>query len=429
MHALYSYRLVDVFRDHLGLFGSLLAAVGAVIIALLVRDTRRTRRQMREKEAAGARLAEKNRELEDSQKELAETDALVSDAGFGLWHITLEDGKKPRLYGNAKMMELLGGVGQSLAEEEVYAAWHSGILPEDIPSVERSFGEMLHGRFSEIIYRWKHPVQGVLYMRCGGHAKIIETHRQLLQGYQSDVTAIVKEDQAQKEALRNALVAAERANRAKTVFLNNMSHDIRTPMNAIVGFTSLAVSHLDNQGQVLDYLKKITVSSQHLLSLINAVLDMSRIESGKMTLEETDVHLPDLIRDLRTIIQANVAAKQLQLSIDTHDIVHEDIVADRVRLNQVLLNIISNAIKFTPNGGSIGFQIFERKSSDDGRANFEFRIKDTGIGMSKEFQKIVFDAFTREHTSTVSGIQGTGLGMAITKNIVDMMGGDNHRPF
>ena len=194
-------------------------------------------------------------------------------------------------------------------------------------------------------------------------------------------------------------------------------------MNAIVGFTALAASHIDNKAQVQDYLGKISVSSQHLLSLINDVLDMSRIESGNVTIEEADTHLPDVIHDLRTIIQSSVTAKQLELFIDTQDVIHEDIVTDKLRLNQILLNILSNAIKFTPSGGTISFRVIEKPSAWTDKAVFEFRIKDNGIGMSKEFQKTIFEAFTREKSSTVSGIQGTGLGMAITKNIVDMMGG------
>ena len=233
----------------------------------------------------------------------------------------------------------------------------------------------------------------------------------------------IREKEAARRELSDALAAAEYASRAKTEFLNNMSHDIRTPMNAIVGFTALAASHIDNKDQVTDYLGKISVSSQHLLSLINDVLDMSRIESGKMRLEESDVHLPDVIHDLRTIIQSNIASKQLELFIDTQDVQHEDIITDKLRLDQILLNILSNAIKFTPSGGTISFRVIEKPSASAGIANFEFKVKDNGIGMSEEFQKTIFEAFTREQTSTVSGIQGTGLGMAITKNIVDMMGG------
>ena len=213
------------------------------------------------------------------------------------------------------------------------------------------------------------------------------------------------------------------ANRAKREFLFNMSHDIRTPMNAIIGFTSLAATHVDNKEQVLDYLKKISTSSQHLLSLINDVLDMSRIESGKVKIEEKAVHLPDLVHDIRSIIQPNISSKRLSLFIDTMDVVDEDIITDPLRLNQVLLNILSNAIKFTPTGGMVSIRIAQKPGAPKGCGNYEFRIKDNGIGMSQEFAQKIFEPFEQERTSTVSRIQGTGLGMAITKNIVDMMGG------
>ena len=227
----------------------------------------------------------------------------------------------------------------------------------------------------------------------------------------------------QNRKLEIALQHEGAANRAKREFLFNMSHDIRTPMNAIIGFTSLAATHIDNREQVLDYLKKISTSSQHLLSLINDVLDMSRIESGKVKIEEKAVHLPDLVHDVRSIIQPNVAAKRLSLFIDTMDIEDEDIITDPLRLNQILLNILSNAIKFTPTGGMISIRIAQKNSAPKGCVCYEFRIKDNGIGMSEEFQKHIFEEFSREESSTVSGIQGTGLGMSITKNIVDLMGG------
>lgn len=232
-----------------------------------------------------------------------------------------------------------------------------------------------------------------------------------------------REKEAQRKALVDALAAAEHANKAKTAFLNNMSHDIRTPMNAIIGFTALAAAHLDNVETTRDYLDKISTSSNHLLSLINDVLDMSRIESGRVKIEEKEVHLPDVLHDLRTIIQSNISSKQQDLFIDTQDILNEDIITDKLRLNQVLLNIVSNAIKFTPVGGTISIRISERPCKLNGYATYEFRIKDNGIGMSEEFRKHIFESFSREQTTTVSGIQGTGLGMAITKNIVDMMGG------
>ena len=289
---LYTYGFTDMVRDHIAVVIAVLMAIAALIVFLLVRDVRRTRKEIKEKETARQELEAKNNELAESQK-----------------------------------------------------------------------------------------------------------------------------------ALSDALIAAEHASRAKTVFLNNMSHDIRTPMNAIVGFTALAASHIDDKERVRDCLDKISVSSEHLLSLINDVLDMSRIESGKVTIEETPVHLPDVIRDLRTIIQSDIASGQLGLSVDMQDVIHEDVITDKLRLNQVLLNILSNAVKFTPAGGTIDFRVIEKPSSDERIANYEFRIKDNGIGMSDEFRKTIFEPFTREKSSTVSGIQGTGLGMAIAKNIVDMMDG------
>ena len=238
-----------------------------------------------------------------------------------------------------------------------------------------------------------------------------------------DTTAEKQTEQKQQDALRSALAAAEHANKAKTVFLNSMSHDIRTPMNAILGFTALASTHLDNAELVKDYLQKISVSGQHLLSLINDVLDMSRIESGTIKLDNAPVHLPDVLHDLRTIIQGNISAKQLDLYVDTQDIQHEDIITDKLRLNQILLNIVGNAVKFTPAGGTINIRVMEKPCPRSGCTTYVFSVKDNGIGMSQEFQQHVFDSFAREQTVTRSGIQGTGLGMAITKNIVDMMGG------
>ncbi len=227
----------------------------------------------------------------------------------------------------------------------------------------------------------------------------------------------------QKIDLEDALAAAQHANRAKTTFLNNMSHDIRTPMNAIIGFTSLAAAHIDNTEQVQDYLAKITTSSNHLLSLINDVLDMSRIESGKVKINEKETSLPEILHDLKTIVQADITSKQLDFYIDTADVVNEHIMCDRLRLNQVLLNLLSNAMKFTKPGGIVSVRILQKGNAPEGHASYEFQIKDTGIGMSPEFLEHVFEPFERERTSTVSGIQGTGLGMAITRNIVDMMGG------
>ena len=230
-------------------------------------------------------------------------------------------------------------------------------------------------------------------------------------------------DRKMNQALSEAVHAAETANRAKSIFLSNMSHDIRTPMNAIIGFTTLAVSNIDDKNKVRDYLGKILSSSNHLLSLINDILDMSRIESGKIHLEETEVSLSDVLHDLKTIISGQIHAKQLELYMDAMDVTNEDVYCDKTRLNQVLLNLLSNAVKFTPAGGTVSVRLKQFPGTVKGSEMYEIRVKDNGIGMSPEFVKKIFSPFERERTSTVSRTQGTGLGMAITKNIVDMMGG------
>jgi len=238
-----------------------------------------------------------------------------------------------------------------------------------------------------------------------------------------NIDRIVRSELDQQSLLKEALLIAEHANKSKTSFLNNMSHDIRTPMNAIIGFTNLATEHIEDTSLVSDYLSKISTSSKHLLSLINDVLDMSRIESGKVVIDGKRVYLPDVIEEINTIVHEDMVNKQLNFELDYSNIEHKHVECDKLRLNQVLLNIVGNAMKFTKAGGNISLTLKEVEELIPGYANFEFRIKDTGIGMSEEFQKHIFEPFERESTSTVSGIQGTGLGMSITKSIVDLMGG------
>ena len=230
-------------------------------------------------------------------------------------------------------------------------------------------------------------------------------------------------DKKINQALEDAVNAAQSANRAKSTFLSNMSHDIRTPMNAIIGFTTLATANIGNDEKIRDYLSKILSSGNHLLSLINDVLDMSRIESGKIHLEETAVNLSDILHDLKTIVSGQIHAKQLELYMDVMDVTDEDVYCDKTRLNQVLLNLLSNAIKFTTPGGTISVRVAQLPGAPEGKGLYEIRVKDNGIGMSQEFADHIFEPFERERTSTVSKIQGTGLGMAISKNIIDMMGG------
>ena len=223
--------------------------------------------------------------------------------------------------------------------------------------------------------------------------------------------------------LDKKIIQAEERNRAKTTFLSSMSHDIRTPMNAIMGFTSLALRSVDDSEKTEDYLQKIYVSGGHLLSLINDVLEMSRIESGKIELNPEPLDIPQTLADLETIIRGQAEAKRQTLLIGVDGVTDPTVLCDKLRLNQVLMNLASNAIKYTPEGGTISIRAVQTAPVSDGLAPYELRVRDNGIGMSPEFAGRIFEAFEREKTSTVSGIQGTGLGMAITKRIVDCMGG------
>ncbi len=226
------------------------------------------------------------------------------------------------------------------------------------------------------------------------------------------------------EDLTEAVAAADRANRSKRAFLFNMSHDIRTPMNAIIGFTELAERNIDDREKVRDYLQKIMLSSQHLLSLINDILDMSRIENGKVTIEAVPVCIRDQMDLVKDVVRSDIENRRLRYVEKTEKLDDIYVYADALHVNRILINILSNAVKFTPDGGTITFTVRERKSEREGYALYDFIIEDTGIGMSGEFIGHIFEQFAREKTSTVSHTQGTGLGMSITKSLVDLMGGE-----
>ena len=244
-------------------------------------------------------------------------------------------------------------------------------------------------------------------------------HDMFVEERQRQEEAYKKELEDKNRELELAIKQEAKANRSKQEFLFNMSHDIRTPMNAIIGFTSLAQTHLDDKEMLDSYLKKISTSSEYLLSLINDVLDMSRIESGKLKIEESNVYLPSILDDIRDIVSSNISKKQLSLNINTVGLKDTHVLTDPLKLKQVLLNVVANAIKFTPSGGYVNLSLVQKDDS----GNYDFIVEDNGIGISKEFQEHIFEQFSREATSTVSRVQGTGLGLSISKAIVDMMGG------
>lgn len=239
----------------------------------------------------------------------------------------------------------------------------------------------------------------------------------------SDTIASLKDDSEQKTKFETAYYEAEAANKAKSAFLSNMSHDIRTPMNAIVGMTEIAGKNLNDPEHLKACLQNIKISSRYLLDIINNVLDMSRIESGKFTLSNDVVELPKLIYDMMDILNHSIDVKSQNIHVEVHDVTHEKIMGDGVRLTQIFMNILTNSVKFTQNGGNICLKISEEPSDNEDYGNYTFVFSDNGIGMSEEFVRKVFETFTREETGNSSKIEGTGLGMAITKNFVELMGG------
>ena len=313
--------------------------------------------------------------------------------------------------------------------DELFCAYvENEVCPEDQPAMlELGTIARLMARLEQpgrLTYRYRVLRDGAM-LYCEMRAELVSREdggRDIVLGF-SNNDAEVRSKMQYEEKLRAALAQAEAANRAKTVFLNNMSHDIRTPMNAIIGFTALATSHIDDSERVRDYLAKITQSSRHLLSLINDVLDMSRIESGKLTIDEKPENLSELLRSVCSIVQADADERQIGLLVDTDGCADADVLCDRMRLSQVLLNLLSNAVKFSHPGGTVELRLRGRAAQRAGMGEYEILVRDNGIGMSRAFLKRLFEPFTRERNSTVSGIQGTGLGMSITKSIVELMGG------
>jgi len=229
--------------------------------------------------------------------------------------------------------------------------------------------------------------------------------------------------ETQRRLLEDALKQAQRASRAKSVFLSNMSHDLRTPMNAIIGYATLANLYVDDTELVKDYLNKIMASTNNLLTQISDVLDMSRIENGDMNVNEAPCALADILRELEGMTRSEARIRQLELSVEEEDLVHGNVICDRLQLNQALMNVMNNALKFTPPGGKISVRLTEAPGAPAGYGIYIFTIRDTGIGINENFIDRVFEPFERERTSTESGAQGMGLGMTVTKNIVEMMNG------
>ena len=383
-------------------------------------------------DARTARLAQERLEaLEALEHETMVLKLVHELLHSGMW--TMEFDEKGRMVSVFWSPEFRSMIGYGDEEDfpNKLESWMNLLHPDDhdwvIEQYYAAIDDYTGRTVYDVEYRLLTQDRGYRWFRAAGKLSRREDGTPITYvGMFVDITDRVDTDQKileQHRILEQALIQAEQASEAKTMFLNNMSHDIRTPMNAIIGFTNLAATHLDDPELVRDYLSKIGAASDQLLSLINDVLDMSRIVSGNVVIEEAPCSLSQVLRDLQDLVMADLQAKGLAFTLDDSAVVHPNVVCDRLRLNQILLNILSNALKFTPAGGSIFITAEEEPGQTGEEAVYRFVIRDTGIGMAPEFLPRVFEAFERERTSTVSGIQGTGLGMTITKSLVELMRG------
>lgn len=383
-------------------------------------------------DAHTARLAQERLEaLEALEHETTALKLVHEILRSGMWNMEFNpQGQMISVYWSPEFRAMIGYRNEQ-DFPNVLSSWSDLLHPEDRDRVLKQYyaaiddytGQSLY----DVEYRLLTKDRGYRWFRATGKLSRREDGTPITYvGMFIDITERIETDEIlneQHQLLEEALIEAQRASQAKTMFLNNMSHDIRTPMNAIIGFTNLASTHLDDKDLVRDYLDKITASSNHLLSLINDVLDMSRIESGKVVINEASCSLPQILRELQSIIQADLASNDLSFHLNDDNLIHPYVICDRLRLNQIFLNVLSNALKFTPAGGHISITATEYPGNTEDTAVYKFRIQDTGIGMAPEFLDRIFEPFERERTSTVSGIQGTGLGMSITKNLVELMNG------
>ena len=347
------------------------------------------------------------------QKYVTIAEETLAMAGVGVWTVEMDPGKEPRLYADKVMKRLIGSEGEVTAEED-YHKWYAGVVPEFLKPVLQYVQNIVDTGRDQIVYPWDYPDGRRIYIRSGGvRDNEYNGPGVRIRGYHVDITENKQKEEQQQKALLEAYEAAQQANVAKTAFLNNMSHDIRTPMNAILGMTAIASAHIDDKERIKDCLEKINASSKHLLTLINEVLDMSRIESGKVTLESDEFKLPELIENVVTMVRTQIDGHRQKLHVNVLELNHENVRGDTSRIQQVLLNLLENAIKYTRNGGDISFTISEQAAKDNQHGYFTFVIEDNGIGMSPEFLQKIFVPFERAQNVTHSKIQGTGLGMMV----------------
>ena len=347
---------------------------------------------------------------------------ILEGARTGIWTIELEDGCEPRMYTN-RIMRMLLGVSEEIEPEECYRHWFQNIEPDYVEMVQDAVKEILKTGRAEVIYPWKHPELGKIYVRCGGVPdKTFKKPGVCLNGYHQDITETMVMQKKQDRAIMELLEKVRRANSAKSEFLSHMSHDLRTPINGILGMLAIIEKSQDDPERQRECRKKIRVSTEHLLSLVNDVLQISKMESGIRVEAEESFEIREVLDNSIMLLSERAEERGIRLTLKEADIEHGRVIGNPLHLQQILMNIIDNAIKYNHPQGSV-FVTAKETAGKGGDAEYEFVVEDTGIGIGEDFKKHIFEPFTQEHKSARTHYNGVGLGMSIVKQLVDQMKG------
>ena len=347
---------------------------------------------------------------------------ILEGARTGIWTIELEDGCPPRMYAD-RTMRILLGVPEEIEPEACYRHWFEGVDPDYVEMVEEAVREMLKSGRSEVVYPWNHPKLGKIYVRCGGVPdKTFKKPGVSLNGYHQDITETMVTRKKQEQSIMELLERVRQANSAKSEFLSHMSHDLRTPINGILGMLAILEKSQHDAQRQQECRKKIRVSTEHLLSLVNDVLQVSKLESGRPAAVEEPFDLHEALEDCIMILSPLAEEREIRLELEDSGLRHSRVIGNPLHLKQIMTNVIDNALRYNRPYGSV-FVRAEETSFHDGTANCRFVIEDTGIGIGEDFKKHIFEPFTQEHQGARTNYNGVGLGMSIVKKLVDQMKG------
>lgn len=347
---------------------------------------------------------------------------ILEGARTGIWTIELEENCLPRMYAD-RTMRILLGVSDEIGPEECYRHWFECIEPDYMEMVQDAVQEIVEAGSGEVIYPWNHPTQGKIYVRCGGvQDKTFKKPGVCLSGYHQDITETMVTRKRQEQSIMELLERVRQANSAKSEFLSSMSHDLRTPINAILGMLTILEKSQDDPKKQKECQEKIRVSTEHLLSLVNDVLLISKLESGRPVAEEEPFDLYDTLEDCMTILSSQAQELEVHMELEKSGLQHRRVIGNALHLKQIMMNVIDNALRYNRPHGSV-FVRAEETAFEDGIANCSFVIEDTGIGIGEDFQGHIFEPFTQEHHGARTNYNGVGLGMSIVKKLVDQMNG------